>query len=708
MIAGLTVGLVLVPQAMAYAKVATLPPEYGLYSSCVGAFVYSVFSTSKDVSIGPVVSASLEIATIIKIVQSGPLGNTYEGHVIASAVGFLVGIVIFGIGLLRLGWIVEFISAPAVAGFSTGAALNICITQMPSLMGISKYIDTSQADYIILLQTMKYALRPSIDAAFGLSGLNALYAIRYTLEKLSKRYPQYQRPIFFAQSLRSAVVLSLLTLGSYFYCHGKAVAPISILKDVPRGFRRIGPPVLDRPLLEAVIPHVPVCAIIIFLEQVTVAKIFGKINHYEINPSQELVGNGVQNIVSTFFSGYPSTGAFSRTALNSKSGVHTPLGSWVAASIVIMALYTLSGLAYYIPNAGLAAIIIHAIADIIASPSVTYRFWRLSPFECFIFLGAVFATIFSSIETGIYFSITASLALMLVRIARPRSHWVGIATVQVSPTHGNHTGPSTRRTVFVPFTGDHSIDNNPYVKVRHVAPGVFIYRPDESITYPNSYRLVTEIYNHIKVCTRRGGPPHTSINPGERPWNDPGPAWWNRKKARDLTDHEESINERKPLAHAIIFDLGVSSHIDVTGLQALLDVKAKVEYWKQGPVELHFANIQTPWVRRVLVAGGLGRGQPYHPVVKEFAPLSGLRDDADALIEYGVIPRTPDSGSAEKKHVKDEEAYIREVEVGEAGTVSLTPSRGEDELGTLVSVETPFIHFDLTAAVRAATGKIDF
>jgi solute carrier family 26 (sodium-independent sulfate anion transporter), member 11 len=116
----------------------------------------------------------------------------------------------------------------------------------------------------------------------------------------------------------------------------------------------------------------------------------------------------------------------------------------------------------------------------------------------------------------------------------------------------------------------------------------------------------------------------------------------------------------------------------------------------------------SPWIRRVLVAGGLGRGQPYHPVVNEFAPLSGLRDDADALIEYGVIPRTPDSGSAEKKHVKDEEAYIREVEVGEAGTVSLIPSRGEDELGTLVSVETPFIHFDLTAAVRAATGKIDF
>jgi sodium-independent sulfate anion transporter 11 len=149
------------------------------------------------------------------------------------------------------------------------------------------------------------------------------------------------------------------------------------------------------------------------------------------------------------------------------------------------------------------------------------------------------------------------------------------------------------RNVFLPFAGDHSVDNNPYVKVRHVAPGVFIYRPDESITYPNAYRLVSDVYSHIKVCTRRGGPPPTSSNPADRSWSDSGPARWKRKKDHDEIDHEEMINERKPVARAIIFDLSVSSHMDVSGVQALLDVKAKVEYWRQGPVEFHFANIQT-------------------------------------------------------------------------------------------------------------------
>ena len=194
---------------------------------------------------------------------------------------------------------------------------------------------------------------------------------------------------------------------------------------------------------------------------------------------------------------------------------------------------------------------------------------------------------------GIYFSIAASTVHMLVRIAKPRSHWIGIATVQVNTTPRSPDSLSMTRTIFVPFAGEHSTDNNPYIKVRHVAPGVFIYRPDESITYPNASRLVSDVYSYIKACTRRGGPPPGSSNPADRPWNDPGPARWRGKKSRDEMDHEEMINERKPIVHAIIFDLAVSSHMDMSGVQALLDAKAKVEYWSQGPVEFHFANVQT-------------------------------------------------------------------------------------------------------------------
>lgn len=193
---------------------------------------------------------------------------------------------------------------------------------------------------------------------------------------------------------------------------------------------------------------------------------------------------------------------------------------------------------------------------------------------------------------GIYFSVAASVVHMLVRIAKPRSHWIGIATVQVKTTSENTDSQSVSRTVFVPFAGEHSTDNNPYVRVRHVAPGVFIYRPDESITYPNAYRLVSDVHNYIKVCTRRGGSDPASSNLADRPWHDPGPARWRGKKDRDAIDHEEMINERKPFAQAIIFDLAVSSHMDISGVHALLDTKAKVEHWSQGTVEFHFANVQ--------------------------------------------------------------------------------------------------------------------
>jgi sodium-independent sulfate anion transporter 11 len=120
------------------------------------------------------------------------------------------------------------------------------------------------------------------------------------------------------------------------------------------------------------------------------------------------------------------------------------------------------------------------------------------------------------------------------------------------------------------------------------------------------------------------------------------------------------------------------------------------------------AQLLSPWIRRVLVAGGFGTGQPSRPLVKELAPLSGLHDDASALTEYGVISRNSDTGSVEKKRLHDVEAHVIQVEVGEPDTLSPVHSGGMGELGTLVSVETPFIHFDLTAAVRATTGRFDF
>ncbi|QRV87552.1 sulfate anion transporter [Ceratobasidium sp. AG-Ba] len=162
LIAGLTVGLVLVPQSMSYAKIATLSPEYGLYASFVGVFIYCFFATSKDVSIGPVAVMSLQVANVIKHVQqSHP--NVYTGPEIAVALAFICGFIVLGIGLLRIGRIVEFIPAPAV----------------PGLFGISSRFDTRAATYKVIINTLKNLKYATKDAAFGVVGLFTLYFIKY-------------------------------------------------------------------------------------------------------------------------------------------------------------------------------------------------------------------------------------------------------------------------------------------------------------------------------------------------------------------------------------------------------------------------------------------------------------------------------------------------------------------------------------------------
>ena len=152
-------------------------------------------------------------------------------------------------------------------------------------------------------------------------------------------------------------------------------------------------------------------------------------NGYKINPNQELIAIGVTNTIGTIFGAYPATGSFSRSALQSKSGALSPASGLFSAVVVIVALYGLTPAFFWIPSAGLSAVIIHAVADLVASPEQVYSFWRVSPVEFVIWFASVLVTVFATIEDGIYTSIAASLALLLVRVARPRGHFLGRVTL---------------------------------------------------------------------------------------------------------------------------------------------------------------------------------------------------------------------------------------------------------------------------------------
>ena len=263
---------------------------------------------------------------------------------------------------------------------------------------------------------------------------------------------------------------------------------------------------------------------------------FGRLNGYKINPNQELIAIGVTNTVGTVFGAYPATGSFSRSALKSKSGVRTPAAGIITAIVVLVALYGLTPAFFWIPSAALSAVVIHAVADLVASPRQVYSFWRVSPLEFVIWVASVCVTIFSTIENGIYTSICASLVLLIIRVAHPRGNFLGKVTL-----HASRNSTEVRE-VFVPIKPRKGL--HPQVKVVPPAPGVVVYRFEESILYPNTSLLNDALVDHVKAHTRRGVD-MSQVKMSERPWNDPGP-----KPGHD----ENAENVARPALHAIVLD----------------------------------------------------------------------------------------------------------------------------------------------------------
>ena len=256
-------------------------------------------------------------------------------------------------------------------------------------------------------------------------------------------------------------------------------------------------------------------------------------NGYKINPNQELIAIGVTNTIGTLFGAYPATGSFSRSALQSKSGCSTPASGLFSAVVVIVALYGLTPAFFWIPNAALCAVIIHAVASLVASPAQVFSYWRISPLEFVIWFVAVIITVFATIEDGIYFSVAASLVLLLVRVARPRGNFLGKLTIQ------NYADTDARE-VFVPLKPNGHL-LNPHLNVYPPAPGVIVYRYEESFLYPNCSLMNDTIVDFVKANTRRGKD-MSAVRASDRPWNDPGHG------------DEATANASKPLLRAVVLD----------------------------------------------------------------------------------------------------------------------------------------------------------
>ena len=470
---------------------------------------------------------------VLKLHKTNP---TIPGNVVASALAIVAGAIILFIGLIRCGWIVDFISLAAISAFMTGSAINIAVGQVPSLMGIAGF-STREATYRVFINILKHLGRTRLDAAVGLTALTLLYSIRSVCTYAAKRVPSRRKTFFFVATLRTAFVILLYVLISYLVNRHHRQKPLfKILGTVPRGFKHAGVPVVNKKIIKAFASELPATIIVLLIEHIAIAKSFGRVNHYTIDPSQELVAIGVTNLLGPFLGAYPATGSFSRTAIKSKAGVRTPFAGVITALVVLLAIYALPAAFFYIPSAALSAVIIHAVGDLITPPKTVYQFWRISPMEVFVFFAGVIVTVFTSIENGIYTTICISLAILLIRVVKAKGRFLG--KVKVYSVVGDHSlgddskvesfgrrnipdgGDSdlTTRAIFIPI--DHKDGTNPEIEVDSPYPGIFIYRFSEGFNYPNANHYLDYLIDTVFKQTRRTDPysygaigvrPHSSL-----------------------------------------------------------------------------------------------------------------------------------------------------------------------------------------------------
>lgn len=519
---GITVGAVVVPQSMAYAKLAQLPPEFGLYSSFMGVLIYWFFATSKDITIGPVaVLSTVTGNVVISALKTLPKGTPPE--FVASSLAVISGSIVLFLGLARMGWIVEFITLAAISAFMTGSAISIAVGQIPTLMGITGF-STRDATYMVFINTLRHLGRSNLNAAIGLTSLFLLYAIRFTCTYLAKRYPSKAKMYFFISTLRTAFVILLYVLISYLANRNHRKKPLfSTLGTVPRGFKHARVPPITTPIIKSFLGELPSTVIVLLIEHISISKSFGRVNNYTIDPSQELVAIGVTNVLGPFLGAYPATGSFSRTAIKSKAGVRTPFAGVITALVVLLAIYALPAMFWYIPNAALAGVIIHAVLDLITPPNTVYQFWRISPFEVIIFFAGVIVTVFTTIEIGIYVTVSSSAALWWFRTFKARGRFLGKAKIHsVVGDHLLHpndndketASPGARRTpqesqdsvrnAFLPI--DHDDGSNPMIELEDPYPGIFIYRFTVGFFYPNANHYLDEVVATVFKKTRRTNP----------------------------------------------------------------------------------------------------------------------------------------------------------------------------------------------------------
>jgi high affinity sulfate transporter 1 len=438
LVAGLTLAAYALPVALAYATLAGLPPQVGVYGYMLGGLGYALLGSSRHLAIGPTSAISLMVAANVGVMAGGDAARYAE---IASLAALTVAVLCLLSWALRLSVLVKLISDSILVGFKAGAGITIAVTQLPALFGVAGG-GHNVIERVVTLAGQLPGLN-LLTLGVGLAGLALLVAGGRILPG---------RPVALGVVVLSIVAASVFGLAG----HG-----VVITGSIPAGLPEIGAPSLRLSDVEGIIPLAAGCLLLAYIEGVSAARSFAEKHGYALNPRQEFLGIGAANLMAGFGHGYPVAGGLSQSAVAEKAGSRTPLALVFTSATLALCLLFLTGLLANLPKATLAVVVLTAVAGLIDIRELT-RLWRVSRMDFAAAAIALTGVLLLGILQGILLAALASAVMLLVRASRPHVAFLGRV-------------PGTAR---YSDMARHP-ENEPI-------PGVLAFRPEGSLLYVNA------------------------------------------------------------------------------------------------------------------------------------------------------------------------------------------------------------------------------
>lgn len=462
--AAVIVTIMLIPQSLAYALLAGLPPEMGLYASILPLLAYAVFGTSRVLAVGPVAVISLMTAAAV---GNMALEGTAEYALAAVTLAFMSGLILTLMGLLRLGFLANFLSHPVIAGFITASGLLIAASQIGTILGINSGGQTLIELGFALFDNLH--LTNPITLVIGVTTTAFLFWVRKGAKPLLVKIGL---PARLADILAKAGPVAAVALTAYaVWLFDLADHGVAIVGAVPDGVPPLTLPSFSSDIWRQLFISALLISVIGFVESVSVAQTLAARKRQRIDPDQELVGLGTANISAAFSGGFPVTGGFARSVVNADAGAETPAaGAFTAVGILLAAMY-LTPLLYFLPKATLAATIIIAVLSLV-DLSILKRSWTYSRLDFAAVATTITITLGLGVEMGVSAGVILSLLLFLYKTSRPHVAEVGLV-------------PGTQHFRNI---------------LRHevlVDPALVTLRIDESLYFANARFLEDYIYNRV-------------------------------------------------------------------------------------------------------------------------------------------------------------------------------------------------------------------